>query len=111
VPGSPASRPAIAASSSAQSSALRASGPTVSKVQATGTTPRLDTRPIVGRTPVTPHEAAGMRMEPAVSVPRLPGTRSAAAAAPLPPLDPPQTRSRSQGLRAAPYRREVVYAP
>ncbi len=90
---------------------VRASGPTVSNVHETGTTPRFDTRPVVGRTPVTPQKHAGIRIEPAVSVPSVPATRPAAAAAPLPPLEPPQIRSVSHGLRAGPKCGLVVVAP
>ena len=46
--------PATTARRSAQSSAVRAIGPTVSKLGATGRTPRLETRPVEGRSPVTP---------------------------------------------------------
>ena len=111
VDGSVGSGPPIASRRSAQSSAVRASGPTVSYVQETGITPRFGTRPVVGRIPVTPQSAAGMRTEPAVSVPSAPGTRPAATAAPLPPLDPPQIRSVSHGLRAGPNASLVVEAP
>ena len=52
-----------------------------------------------------------MRMEPPVSVPSAPGTRPAAVAAPLPPLDPPQIRSASHGLCAGPKCGLVVVAP
>ena len=49
--------------------------------------------------PTTPHRAAGWRMEPPVSVPRVHGASAAATAAADPPLDPPGTRVRSHGLR------------
>ena len=111
VDASSGSGPAIASRSSAQSSAVRASGPTVSYVHETGTTPRFGTRPVEGRMPVTPQNAAGIRIEPAVSVPRVPGTSPAATAAPLPPLEPPQIRSVSHGLRAGPKAALVVEAP
>ena len=52
-----------------------------------------------------------MRTEPAVSVPSAPGTRRAATAAPLPPLEPPQIRSVSHGLWAGPKAWLVVDAP
>jgi hypothetical protein len=45
-----------------------------------------------------PQRAAGWRTEPPVSVPSAPRHSPAATAAALPPLDPPGTRSRSQGL-------------
>ena len=54
----------------------------MSKVHATGIVPRWETRPVVGRRPLTPFRAAGMRTEPPVSVPSATGTSSAAVAAP-----------------------------
>src|SRR3972149_6026301 len=45
-----------------------------------------------------PQREAGMRMEPAVSLPSEPKQRPAARAAPEPPLEPPVMRPRSQGL-------------
>ncbi len=80
-------------------------------VQETGTTPSVGTRPVDGRSPVTPQKQAGIRIEPAVSVPSVPGTRSAATAAPLPPLEPPQMRSSDHGFRAGPKCGLVVVAP
>ena len=103
--------PAIASSRSAQSSAVRAIGPTVSKVGDTGKSPSFETRPGVGRRPVTPQNADGMRIDPPVSVPSVPAARSAAAAAAEPPLEPPQTRSVAQGFRAGPKCGLVVSAP
>jgi hypothetical protein len=44
------------------------------------------------------HIAAGMRTDPAVSVPVVAGTIRAASAAAEPPLDPPAERSSAQGL-------------
>src|SRR5688572_32853454 len=62
--------------------------------------PRFDTRPKVGLRPTTPFTEAGIRMEPAVSVPVAAMQRSAATAAPDPPDEPPGTRFWFQGLRA-----------
>ena len=62
----------------------------MSSVHAIGTTPSVGTRPVVGRWPVTPQNAAGIRTEPAVSVPSATSTSPAATAAPLPPLEPPR---------------------
>ena len=45
-----------------------------------------------------PQMAEGMRSEPAVSVPVAAGVVCEASAAPLPPLEPPGPRERSQGL-------------
>ena len=61
--------------------------------------------------PVTPQKAAGIRTEPAVSVPRDASTRPAATAAPLPPLEPPQMCSGFHGLSAGPKCGLVVEAP
>src|SRR5205085_5851819 len=53
--------------------------------------------------PTTPQNDAGKRMEPPVSVPRLPSAKPAATATAEPPDEPPGTRVRSHGLRALPY--------
>src|SRR3954467_6835294 len=50
-----------------------------------------------------PHNAAGWRIEPPVSVPSAHGARPAATAAALPPELPPGTRSRSHGFSTGPY--------
>ena len=52
--------------------------------------------------PSTPQKAAGWRIEPPVSVPRLSAARSAATTAEAPPEEPPGTRARSHGLRVVP---------
>src|SRR5690349_4852433 len=44
-----------------------------------------------------------MRIEPAPSLPNASGTRPAASAAALPPLEPPGVVDGSQGLRVMPY--------
>ena len=49
-----------------------------------------------------PHNAAGWRIEPPVSEPSATGASRAATAAAEPPLEPPGTRARFQGLRVAP---------
>ena len=46
-----------------------------------------------------PQKEAGWRMEPPVSVPRVATAVPEATAAAEPPLEPPGTRVRSQGLR------------
>src|SRR5688500_16713908 len=53
--------------------------------------------------PVTPHSAAGWRMEPPVSVAVAKGARRAATAAAEPPEEPPGTRLGSQGFLTGPY--------
>ena len=48
--------------------------------------------------PTMPHSDAGWRMEPPVSLPRAQSASPAATAAAEPPLEPPGTVPRSQGL-------------
>src|SRR5262245_19763057 len=60
------------------------------------------TRPYVGLMPTTPHNAAGCRIDPPVSVPIESGAWYAATAAADPPLEPPGTRPRSHGLAVGP---------
>ena len=60
-------------------------------------------RPYVGLSPTTPHSDAGCRTLPPVSVPNAQTASPAATAAAEPPLEPPGTRSRSQGLCTGPY--------
>jgi hypothetical protein len=52
--------------------------------------------------PVTPHNAAGWRIEPPVSVAVAAGASRAATATADPPEEPPGTRVVSQGLRTGP---------
>ena len=77
-------------------------------------TPRAPCRlttPYVGFTPTTPHSAAGWRIEPPVSLPKLSAENPAATAAALPPLDPPGTRLGSSGLRVGPNAEFSVLEP
>src|SRR5947207_15852505 len=62
--GSFGSFPAIVASTTPQSSAVRPSGPSLSMVHASAIAPWRLTRPYVGLRPVTPQYAAGVRIEP-----------------------------------------------
>ena len=93
---------ASAAYAVARSAALRANGPTVSKLSTNGYAPARESMPNVGRKPKIPHIAAGTRIEPFVSEPIASGTMFAATAAAEPPDDPPATRARSCGLRVVP---------
>src|SRR5689334_3802260 len=86
----------------AQSSTDRQSGPILSSVQESAIAPRRLTRPYVGRSPVTPQNALGVRIEPDVSDPSANVTRPAAVAAPDPLDDPPDQCSRFQGLSPGP---------
>src|SRR2546423_13159196 len=61
--------------------------------------------------PTTPHSAAGCRIEPPVSEPIASGAIPAAAAAALPPLDPPGTRDGSCGLHVGPNAEFSVELP
>src|SRR5688572_29264664 len=73
--------------------------------------PRRLTRQYVGLSPTIPQHAAGLRIDPPVSVPVAPGQRNAATAAPEPPLEPPGERSRAHGLRVGPYQGLFVVEP
>jgi len=84
------------------SATLRVSTPLTDRPCHTRERGAIDTRPRWGFRPNSPHQAAGMRIEPAPSEPSAAPTRPAATAAALPPLDPPGARWRSQGLRVAP---------
>ena len=65
----------------AASATVPAIGPTVSSDGASGVTPASETRPCVTFRPTTPHNAAGTRTDPPVSVPMAAGTMPAATAA------------------------------
>src|SRR5256885_12069797 len=84
VVGSSGSGPAIAAKTSAQSSAVRPIGPSLSSVQHSAMAPWRETRPYVGRSPVTPEKALGVTLEPEASLPTPNRTRPAATQAPRP---------------------------
>ena len=93
--GSAGSAPTVASSMIARSVTVRASGPAMSWVDDSGITPvRLD-RPWVPRSPTRFWLAAGMRIDPQVSLPMPAAAKLAPTAAPVPPLDPPGTRCRS----------------
>ncbi len=68
-------------------------GPILSKVYAPTIPPARLTRPYVGRSPVTPQNADGQRIEPHVSVPIAKPTSPEATAAPEPDDEPPVHRS------------------
>src|SRR5450631_1875388 len=77
---------------------LRANGPTQSRLDTAGCTPSRLIRPYEVFRPYTPQQAAGMRIEPPVSVPTVKSTggspRGPAATATAEPLDePPGMRS------------------
>src|SRR5580658_4282055 len=85
---------AITLITNAQSSAYRHRGPRRSCVHESAITPYRLTRPKVGRSPVAPQRADGLRIDPLVSLPIENPTRPAAVADPGPaddPLDPSAT--------------------
>src|SRR5699024_12372900 len=88
----------IGLSSSAQSATVRAMEPTWSSVGASGMTPVIGTLLKDGLIAAMPHNDAGMRTEPAVSVPSAAGVMPAAIAAADPPLDPPADLARAPGV-------------
>src|SRR5687767_16038504 len=77
-------------------------GPQESSVATDGMMPVFDTRPSVGFSPTSPHQAAGIRTDPPESVPSAPKHIPAATAAAEPLEEPPVTRSRAHGLRTGP---------
>jgi hypothetical protein len=89
----------------------RASGPTQSRVVRAGRTPVRLTRPNEGFSPYTPQHAAGMRMEPPVSLPSAKSTRPAATATAEPLEEPPGTRPGARGLRGVPAQRLIPVTP
>ena len=72
-----------------QDSTSLAIGPAVSKDGAKGQQPSIGTTPCVGLNPTIPQQAAGIRIDPAESVPSAASQRPAASAEAEPPLDPP----------------------
>src|ERR1039457_6944757 len=81
----------MALNTSAQSSAERVMGPSLSMVQLSAITPVRGTNPNVGRNPVAPQRVHGELMEPSVSDPMAKATHPAATALAEPadePLDP-----------------------
>ncbi len=75
-----------------QPATSRAIGPAWSNEGASGNTPSIGTTPKPGLKPTMPQQAAGMRIDPPVSVPRAPSASPSARAAAEPPLDPPAVR-------------------
>src|SRR5579859_3940586 len=67
-------------------------------------------RPKDGLNPTTPQNAAGMRTDPAPSVPIDAVHSPADTAAAEPPLEPPADLSRAQGFRVGPATRLTVLA-
>src|SRR5580765_3234140 len=102
--GSAGSCPAIARRTVSQSAALRAIGPSLSRVHDSAMAPSRDTRPKVGRNPEMPQNDDGQRIDPQVSDPMANGIIPEPTAAPAPDDEPQVQRAVSHGLRAAPVR-------
>src|SRR5580698_9343525 len=92
----------IAASTSAVSSTARQIGPSLSSDQHSAMAPARETRPKVGRRPVTPQRAEGATIEPSVSEPIANAVSPAAVAEAEPALEPREPSSVFQGLRVVP---------
>src|ERR1700759_4595776 len=95
-PGSIRPTPSSIAATSAPS------GPTVSRDGASGYTPSSGTRPQVVFRPAIPQQAAGIRTEPPVSVPRATSASPAATATAEPLDEPPGSRLGSAGFTGVP---------
>src|SRR5262245_49866242 len=68
----------------------------------------VGTRPRPGRKPNTPQQLAGIRIEPAESLPYATGTMPQATAAAPPPVEPPTECAGFHGLRQGPCSRDSV---
>ena len=97
----------ITFSISAASATLIVCGPMCDTVP-NGDSGYAGTRPKLGFSPTLPQNAAGMRTEPAPSVPTPSGPSPAATAAAVPPDDPPGVFVGSHGLRVMPVSGELV---
>jgi hypothetical protein len=88
---------------------VRVIGPVCATVS-TGLAGAVGTRQSCCFSPTIPQKLAGIRIEPAPSVPSASGASPAATAAAAPPLDPPALAScaGSQGLRVTPKRGLLV---
>src|SRR5215216_43971 len=99
-----ASAPAIALSIIAASRTVLVIGPRCER-SPTALGGYWGTRPNDCLNPKMPQNAAGMRIEPAPSLPCASGPRPAATAAAAPPLDPPGVLARFHGLNEGPKTR------
>src|SRR5579884_114012 len=88
--------------SSTQPRTSAAIGPTWSNDGASGNTPSVGTSPYVGFSPAMPQHAAGIRIEPPLSVPSAASASPATIAAADPPLDPPAVRPGASGFGTTP---------
>ena len=77
-------------------------GPGVVEARREREAPSVETSPKVGLKPTMPQQAAGMRIDPPLSVPSAASAMPATSAAAEPPLDPPGIRPGNAGLTASP---------
>ena len=82
--------PVMIPSAAATSYTLRAIGPPVSKLSASGMIPDRLSNPWVGLSAAMPFDVAGPRIDPPVSLPSAQGTSPQASATAAPPDEPPQ---------------------
>src|SRR5690606_9453496 len=108
---SSASKPSATVSTRAASSDVSAKIDTQSSERHAGTTPRVLSRPRVGFRPTRLLDAAGMRPEPAVSVPSAKLAKPSATATADPELEPPEMYCGSKALRQAPQGERVPTRP
>src|SRR3954469_12928599 len=101
----------MASSSKARSSTLRAIGPTTPRLRSIDDLGVCATRPMLGRIPTTPQNAAGLRNEPPMSEPCASQAMPVASATAAPPEEPAADLEVSQGLRVAPTTSLKVLAP
>ena len=73
----------------AKSATVRVKGPAVSKGELSGTIPFVDQRPAVGLIPTFPVIEAGIRTDPAVSLPIANMADRSPKLTPAPELEPP----------------------
>src|SRR5262249_7575661 len=102
--GSRESIPVMSPKRIAASVTVRAIGPAVSWLCASGIIPERLTKPSVGLIPTIPFAVDGQTMEPSVSVPIAAAHKFAETATPEPELEPQGLRVRLYGLRTKPPR-------
>ena len=86
----------------AQQATLFANGPIESRVVDSGVAPAREIRFCVGLKPTMPHNAAGIRTEPPVSVPIATIAPPSATETAAPEEEPPGMQRRSAGLPGVP---------
>src|SRR6185312_6123681 len=109
--GSPLAGPWLTSSSSALSRTERdTTCPTAIPPQPSPVSGPSGVRALVGLSPTRPQHEAGILIEPPPSVAWAAGTIPAATAAAAPPLEPPEVRDKSHGLRQGPSNTDSVVA-